>query len=418
MVSEINRISHGNLVTIELVNKGTQSFNVKKLYEIDSLKNEIKVFRKRAGTGEEFYVLFEGFKGIPEMFSEKSNADDGTLESLYGHAKKFGFKGLIISNFKNNCTEKDNLIINYKSYQKLLEDIKKTKNYQRTLKQRERSKFLKDSFPDIFSGLRTSFPSISNSISKEVIDEEVLKRLEFERLKDIVKASTNVVENKFGKKLNEFHKNITVISNFPVLKKATSELHKLINKSSSKEMDFKKFLIETFPLLRFDCVYLEPELNLICAGAKKSDFLMINSEGFADIFEIKTPKTPMLKFDSSHQNYYWSTEASKAIAQIEKYLHYANQNSFNIKNSLSKKDINLDIVKPKGILIMGSDEELDKKNKGENSNKREDFRILRQSLKNIEILTYSDLLRSLSNLVKSNELKEKEKTNSPSRQDL
>lgn len=384
-------------------------FNKRKLYEIDLTKKEVRVFRKKIGSGEEFFVRFEGFSEIPDIFSERSNSDEGTLDSIYGHARKYGLMQLIISKLKKSSVNRGNLIINYEEYKQLLEDIKKTKNYQKTLKQRERSKFLKNLFPSLFSGLRTSFPSISDNISKEVIDEEVLKRLKFERLNDIVKMSTNVVEKKFGKQLGEFHKNIKVISNLPILKRAKEKLDTLMNKRNSKEPDFKDFLIEAFPLLRFDCVYLEPELNVICAGARKSDFLMINSEGFADIFEIKTPKTPMLKFDDSHQNYYWSPEASKAISQIEKYLHYAERNSLAIKDTLSKRGITVDLVKPKGILIMGSDEELNTKNKGEGSNKREDFRILRSSLKHIEILTYSDLSRSLYNLVKSNELRDKKK---------
>lgn len=411
MTSKTRIITRGSITIINLINDGSQNISEKKLYEINKPGKEVKVFRKKIGSGEEFYVTFEGFEKIPDIFSEKSNSDDGTLDSIYGHSQKYGFKELIISRFRENCIDGESLVINYGMYKQLLDGIKETKNYQKVLKQRERSKFLKNSFPSVFSGLRTSFPSISKSISQEALNEEVLKRLEFTRLQEIVKTSTKVVEKKFGKQLEKFHKSITVISNLPILKKATKDLERLINKKSSKELDFKKFLMDTFPLLRFDCVYLEPELNLICAGARKSDFLMINSEGFADIFEIKTPKTGMLKFDTSHQNYYWSPEASKAISQIEKYLHYAGRNSLAIKDSLSKKGINVDLVKPKGILIIGSDEELETKKNGENSNKREDFRILRSSLKNIEILTYSDLLRSLSNLIKSNELRSKSKNN-------
>lgn len=42
--------------------------------------------------------------------------------------------------------------------------------------------------------------------------------------------------------------------------------------------------------------------------------------GFRDLIELKRPDFPVLNFDSSHQNHYWSAEASKAIGQCHRYL--------------------------------------------------------------------------------------------------
>lgn len=405
MSQEVKRVENGDITTINVINKSSSELVERKLYEINKVKKEVRVFRKGYGSGNDFYVVFEGFRKIPDIFSETSNSDQGTLDSIQKHIERYHYKKLIISISRKSEVDGENIVINYREYLGLLSEIESIKSRNRLFKQRERSKFLKNIFPDIFSGLKTSFPSLCDNISKEIIDEEVLRRLELERLLDIAKMSSNVVKQKYGKDSIKFHKNITIISNLPILKEASQELEKLIKNKKNKEFEFSEYLKSTFPLLKFDCVHLEKDLNLICAGAKKTDFLMINSEGFADIFEIKTPRLKMLKYDKSHQNYYWSPEASKAIAQIEKYLDQSQQNRLPIKDSLSKRGIHIDLIKPKGILIMGSDEELNTKKKDEFGIKTEDFRILRSSLKNIEILTYSDLLRSLSNLVKSNEEK-------------
>ncbi len=405
MAQKINKINRDDIETITVVNERDSEQKERKLYEINKSKKEVKVFHRKYGSADDYYVLFEGFTKIPDVFSEGTNSDNGTLDSLQSHIEKYHYKRLIISKNGKNQAHNKEVIINYQNYKELLEEIDSIKGRVRILKQRARSKFLKYTFPDIFSELKTSFPSICDSISEEIINEEVLKRLNFEKLQEIVRNSVNVIEKKHGTNLIDFHKGITVVSNLPVLKKVAYDLKKLMDSRSKTEHDFSQFLMSTFPLLRFDCVYLEKNLNLICAGARKTDFLMVNSEGFADIFEIKTPKLRMLQFDKSHNNFYWSPDASKAIAQIEKYLHDSEKNSLSIMDSLSKRGISISLIKPKGILIMGSNEELTDNKEGKGRNKLEDFRILKNSLKNIEIMTYSDLLRSVSNLVSSNEIK-------------
>ncbi len=398
MASTIERSfdDEGNVI-VKIVNESKAKRNEKKLYAINKDKT-ITIYRKGINTTPDYEIIFEGFEEIPKPFSEKSNNDDGTLYSLYSHAKKHGFNKLIISSTQENKNDNDKLIIAYSDYLQLLEKNKEYKNKVSTFRQRERSKFLKSVFPKIFSGLTTSFPSISEYLSKEIIDKEVLKRLNYEKLKSLFKISSEVVYEKFGKNIQDYQKEVTVIANIPAIKEAASKLEKLMNNKNKKEIDYNSFLIETFPLLRFDYVHIERELNVICGGTKKTDFFMINSEGFVDVFEIKTPKLKMLKYDKSHDNYHWSDEASKAIAQLEKYLHYVETNKLNIKDGISKKhsDLYLEIARPKGILIMGSDNELI------TANMKLDFRLLRSSLKNIEIITYSDLLRSLTNLVKCN----------------
>jgi hypothetical protein len=72
-------------------------------------------------------------------------------------------------------------------------------------------------------------------------------------------------------------------------------------------------------------------------GEKKPDFVWIDLYGFLDVFEIKTPFTEILckRIDGSHKNYYFSSSASKAISQIEKYIMFLEKNVEGFEKYLS-----------------------------------------------------------------------------------
>ena len=54
-------------------------------------------------------------------------------------------------------------------------------------------------------------------------------------------------------------------------------------------------------------------------------------------------------------------------------------------------DISVKVVRPRAVVIMGHSAQLD------NAKKRENFRIFRMSLKNVEIVLYDELLERLKN---------------------
>lgn len=51
--------------------------------------------------------------------------------------------------------------------------------------------------------------------------------------------------------------------------------------------------------------------------------------GFRDLIELKRPNMDVLRFDSSHKNYYFSSEVSKAIGQCHRYLDVLNEEAAN-----------------------------------------------------------------------------------------
>jgi len=96
-----------------------------------------------------------------------------------------------------------------------------------------------------------------------------------------------------------------------------------------------------------------------------------------------------MSFDASRKNYYWSVELSKAIAQVEKYL-YEIQRHTTFKVELhTAKGIDINVVRPRGYIVAGKRSDIT------SDKMRHDFRILNESLKNIEGILYDDLVENL-----------------------
>lgn len=137
------------------------------------------------------------------------------------------------------------------------------------------------------------------------------------------------------------------------------------------------------------------------------DYLLVDFDGNVDIIEIKQPfDTCLVTKVTYRDNHVPLRELSGSIMQVEKYIFHllrmgkvgedkiTKQINDNNSNQLLNAGINLKIVNPKGIIIMGRDSEL-------LSQQKFDFEIIKRKYKNIvDILTYDDLLRRLNSLIK------------------
>jgi hypothetical protein len=131
-----------------------------------------------------------------------------------------------------------------------------------------------------------------------------------------------------------------------------------------------------------------------------------------DIFEIKKPSTPLIRFDDKRSNFYWSEELSKAIAQTESYIYNVSKNSTTIKDDLKKyNDLDVRVVKPRGYVIVGETAQLRKKyykrklreeilKKLTNIQIQDGFRLLNESLRNVTIIFYDELINNLETFLK------------------
>lgn len=135
---------------------------------------------------------------------------------------------------------------------------------------------------------------------------------------------------------------------------------------------------------------------------KQPDFIMVDTNGYVDILEIKSPDVRILTKQASYRNNYVPVrEFSGAVQQIEKYIYCLNtkeKNRTDLKEKLSAKlpeNINPEVLNPKGILLLGRSNDFNKQ-------QRLDFELIKRQYKNIvDIMTYDDLLMRLENILVS-----------------
>ncbi|MEW6331239.1 MAG: Shedu immune nuclease family protein [Pseudomonadota bacterium] len=178
------------------------------------------------------------------------------------------------------------------------------------------------------------------------------------------------------------------------LEKIVKEFKQKLARSAQNEALWQDFLSEHILVLRNTYGQVLEKESVTLQG-KFPDFLLIDPYNYLDIYEIKKPGTNLLKHDKSRNNYYWDVELTKAISQVENYLHQIQRNSDTLVNDIRKaKGIEIGIVRPRGYIIAGLRKQLT------SVKMQDDFRILNESLKNIDVLLYDDLLSSLESFIK------------------
>lgn len=178
------------------------------------------------------------------------------------------------------------------------------------------------------------------------------------------------------------------------LEKVIREFRRKLSREVQNEAIWQDFLRGNILLLRNNYGQVIEKESISLQG-KFPDFMLIDPYSYLDVYEIKKPSTRLLKLDKSRNNYYWDVEIAKAISQVENYLHQLQRNSDTLIVDLKKGEgIDVSIVRPRGYIIAGTRRQL----KG--TKMIDDFRILSESLKNLDIVLYDDLLTNLEAFVK------------------
>lgn len=177
------------------------------------------------------------------------------------------------------------------------------------------------------------------------------------------------------------------------LDKVLTEFRKKLDAGAQNESIWQKFLSDYILLLRHNYGEVLEKTSVSLKG-KFPDFMLIDPYGYLDIYEIKKPVTQLMRLDSSRDNHYWDVELSKAIAQVENYIHQVQKNANALATEIKdSKGIDVNIVRPRGYIIAGQ------RGQFTNNKMRNDFRILCDSLKNVDIILYDDLYENLKSFV-------------------
>ena len=135
---------------------------------------------------------------------------------------------------------------------------------------------------------------------------------------------------------------------------------------------------------------------------KRPDFVLVDTNGYVDILEIKKPSVQLITKQASYRNNYVPVkEMSGAIQQIEKYIYCltsVEKSQIEVRKKLESmlpETVNIGFVNPQGLLIAGRSNEFD-------AQQKKDFELIKRQYKHIaDIMTYDDLLRRVTNIVVS-----------------
>jgi len=360
-------------------------------YEINKQKKEIKFYPSPQGYPVYFdKITIKGFDRLPDEFNQKGYIKAGVFYYLNSRLNEKKAKEITVSKDGDNFFKKNRVQLNYRTFQNLKDKLSAINNESKIDKSLMTADFFHEVFPGKFAKPILNY---SQKVQKLVgnVDENVIKYLKTDDVAKLIEFFEQLIKRKYKasqhkrKLLNSAKIKVDNIAIDQVIK----EFEELL-KSGGSESDWGEYLKKNLFLIDSKYVQVISELNVILARCRKVDFGLVDVQGYLDIFEIKKPSTALLAKNQDRGNYYWSSEATKTIVQAEKYLYNAERKASVLKDDI-KREIGFDVevIRPRAIIIMGTMKQLD------NTKKKEDFRVLRMSLKNLEIILYDELLERI-----------------------
>jgi hypothetical protein len=302
----------------------------------------------------------------------------------------------IISREKQDSIRKQGsdfkLTLSYDSFRNLRRQVSKLTSQAKTERSLFIDNFFAESFPRRYKARKISPKTRAKSITS-ALDESLIQHIDSEgqeRVYSFIEAFLKE-QNQGSRNKKKLFSAAKIRVDEIAISQVLNEFETLLS-SAPNESKWGDFLEKNLYLLDSKYVSIIPELNVVLSGARKVDFGLVDSFGFLDIYEIKKPSTKLFSTATDRNNYVWHTDTVKAIVQAEKYLYNAERKASSLTEDIKRENnIEVSVIKPRAFLISGHSSQLD------NEKKKEDFRILRMSLKNIDIILYDELFDRLAN---------------------
>lgn len=368
------------------------------LYDIDENKKLILMYPEVKG----YYlkeIRIEGFDELPKEFKSGGYISGGGLYYLSTRLEKKGIEKLTIIDVCQNQIRKSKsrlrAIMSYRDFKEYIRGMKRINSGATNEKVAHTNEFFSQTYPKYYIKTKSS----SKRLFRKLIDGldystiQHIKKDDIERLgqfySEVLRIKGNV-KIKGDKLLAATKRKIDTVA----VEQIIDEFEAKLKEKGVSESDWGKFLRKNMFIINSRYIKCITEINVILGSARKMDFGLIDTQGFLDIFEIKKPETKLLSKTKDRGNYYLHSETVKAIAQAEKYLFHAESKRAILKEDLERsRKVKSEIIRPKALLLIGSGKQLDSKEK------RDDFRLLRESYKNIQIILYDELLSQLKNQI-------------------
>lgn len=351
-------------------------------------------------------IKFEGFSKLPTGFytNDGNGLVGGGFQILKALHERFGKKVELILVAKgvasiNARGSKLKVILPHSELKVLNSKVREIKQVKNEEIRSTVQSFLSRKFPTRFSGsAKARNKYISGSLAGLLDRSDVLTRLsplDRQYLEKLIPDYLSNIKATLAapEKLKIIYESLDA-GKVVYFKKVIKEFRRRLKKSNQSESDWQAFLSEHILVLKSGYGHVL-EKNSVTLQGKYPDFMLIDPYGYLDIYEIKKPATSVLKKDKSRDNYYWDVEIAKAISQVENYLHQVQRNSDGLINDIRRnKKIDINIVRPRGYIIAGM------RNQLLNQKMIDDFRMLNEALKNVDIIFYDDLVENLETFVK------------------
>lgn len=263
----------------------------------------------------------------------------------------------------------------------------KSINVSRDLKMELLKNELSPLYPSIFKKSSKSV-YIPGTIST-IISSSILSKLS----EDDKEALDKFIPDYLAKESVSSGSKLNAKTQIKTLKKISDEI-KLGIKGKHTESWWQEYIKNNALIILPGYLQTISKLNIGLGGTKYPDFLLITHDSFLDILEIKRPGTKLLNEDPGRKNFYWDTEISKAIIQVENYIELIIKDSDSLRSYIKDTfKIDLKIIRPRGIILAGNSNQL------ESQKMKDDYRLLTQANKNINFLTYDELAVRLENYI-------------------
>ena len=245
--------------------------------------------------------------------------------------------------------------------------------------------------------------------SRVVITQQIDKQTEWllEILREIIDEPklTKAKAQEFGKKYFNYPK-IRITGPEHLMEKILSDYGKNIIFGVPALLNTDKYVISELPRVQFDII-------------------LIDSLSDVEIVELKRPDIPVLDYDKSRNKFYPSKSLSVAIGQSERYIttfYKDNDEQFKINGKKIREyikdevegSIELSITRPTALIVIGVMDGFVKKyevlsekiknkitKKEYYKNAEQAYRELRNTHKNIKIITYTELVEGADLRLKS-----------------
>ncbi|TDO96089.1 Shedu immune nuclease family protein [Flavobacterium sp. 245] len=355
--------------------------------------------------------LYEGLVIKKKKIIEESDELPNFLSSFgYGFSEKifnnfFKYKfidinidTIILSESKSSAREENKLIFNYDD----LESVFRSINQEQKACNDTKKILTKNFVVEVFPGVNFDHTETNNNkslILRNLNDKliEKLTALEIEQIGNFyVKATRKFKASHVIKKMTAgLMKNAQILT----LQDIIVRYEKLLD-DNPNESEWQKFFDEYITLFDSRYVHKLDYKNIATGITKYPDLVLVDIYGYLDFYELKKSGTSLIQYDSSHKTWFWSKEVSMVISQVSDYLQKAKENALSYAKSIkdeteteTEQGLNVNIINPRAIIVIGHTSQLD------TEKKRNQFKNLRESLKDIEFVLYDELLERLKNLL-------------------